>query len=373
MKRLFPVIIPLSINILLFIVFSILKTNIEIAEWWTTHISKGYYIVNSYITKYIPFSLTEVFFISLFALVVILLIKLIKDFIAKDIIGGVKKIGIIATSVLSVITIYTLCCEMAYNRKRIDLPYYTSEVENSEFKDIYNYFANDLNNCLNSFSFDEEGNFNHNYSFLDLSKKVHESISKNIDSDYFYNVETNVKPMVSSFIYRELNITGVTFAPLVEANIDYLSTNLELPLVIAHEIAHTKGVMREDDANQFAFYVCITSEDPYLRLSAYALYFYQITMLSSDDYMTSEEQNSLVKIDSNYYRARRYMRNYWKEHKLFKDVGESVNNAYISSSGVPEGTSSYEGGTEVIVDPVTLKLTPSKYQSLFFRAYYNNK
>ena len=229
MKRLLPVIITLLSLITTLIVFSILKTNVEVAEWWTIHISKGYYSVINYVTKYIPFSLTELFFVSLFVAIVILFIKLIKDFIKKDFIGGIKKIGIIASGILSVICIYSLCCEMSYNRKPIDLPYYEEEVENSEFKDIYNYFANDLNNCLNSFSFDEEGNFNHNYSFVDLSKKVHESVSKNINSDYFYNVETNVKPMVSSFIYRELNITGVTFAPFVEANVDYLSTNLELP------------------------------------------------------------------------------------------------------------------------------------------------
>lgn len=373
MKKLLPTIITLSSLTIIITIFSILKANIEIAEWWTIHISKGYYSVINYLTKYIPFSLTELFFVSLFIAGIILLVKLIRHFIRKEIVDGVNKIGIIGVGILSTICIYALCCEMAYNRKPIDLPYYEMEVDNSEFKDIYNYYANDLNNCINEFEFTDEGDFKHSYSFLDISKKVHESVSKNIDSDYFYKVETNAKPMMSSLLYRELNITGVTFAPFVEANVDYLSTNLELPLVIAHEIAHTKGVMREDDANQFAFYVCLNSDDPYLRLSAYGLYFYQITLLTSDDYMTSEEQNSLVKIDTNYYRARRYMNNYWKKHQIFKDVGETVNNAYISSSGVPEGTTSYEGGTESSTDPVTHKLTPSKYQLLFFTSYYQNK
>ena len=373
MKRLLPVIIPLLTIIILLIVFSILKTNPVIAEWWTMHISNGYYFVINWLTKYIPFSLTEVFFVSLFVFIVILIIKFIKDFIKKDWIGGVKKIGIIATSVLSVICVYSLCCEMAYNRKPIDLPFYQEEVENSEFKNIYNYYANDLNECANQFEFTDEGDLKHDHSYVEISKKVHESFAKNIDSDYYYKVETNAKPMLSSFIYRELNITGVTFAPFVEANVDYLSTNLELPLVIAHEIAHTKGVMREDDANQFAFYLCLNSDDPYLRLSAYGLYFYQLTLLTGDDYMSTEDQNSLVDVDINYYRARRYMINYWKKHQLLKDTGQAVNNAYINSSGVPEGTDSYQGGTEVTTDPVTMKLVPSQYQSLFFTSYYQNK
>ena len=262
---------------------------------------------------------------------------------------------------------------MAYNRKPIEIPYYVSEVENSEFKHIYNYFAADLNKCIEQSEFTDEGDLKCPYTYYEISQKVHESFSKNIDSDYYFKTETNVKPMISSFIYRELNITGVTFAPLVEANIDYLSTNLELPLVVAHEIAHTKGVMREDDANQLAFYICLNSDNYYIRFSAYISYLYQIRQLARDELMTKEEQESLHKYDNKYAKCVNSLIKYWKDHDLLERIGDWFNDLYIKSNGVDEGTKSYEGGTHSSIEPGTGKLHPSKYQQLFFEKYYRLK
>ena len=62
---------------------------------------------------------------------------------------------------------------------------------------------------------------------------------------------------------------------------------------------------------------------------------------------------------------------YWKEHDLLQHIGDFINNLYIKSSGVEEGTSSYSGGTTYVYDPTEHKITKfSTVQKLFLEKYY---
>ena len=365
-------IIGLITMIILLVVFNVLKQNPAIAEGWTRSFGKFYVELASTLTSWIPFSFTELSVAALVGFIIFFIIKIIFSFIRLDIIGASNKIFTIINAVVGVFLVYTMSCEFAYNRYKVDLPFYETKVESSEFKDIYNYYAEDLNNCIDALSFTEDGDIKSNLSIRDISSLVEESY-KIINSDYYYNSNAHAKPMISSFIYRELQLTGVTFSPYGEANINYLATKLELPLVIAHELAHTKGVMREDDANQVAFYVCLNSDNEYVRFSAYGIYFYQMRAMTSNAYISEEDIEDLIPIKSEYFKAIQFASDYWKKYERLSNVGETINNAYITSSGVSSGTESYSSGTEISQDPVTLELQPSLYQKLFFEKYYRNK
>ena len=208
------------------------------------------------------------------------------------------------------------------------------------------------------------------YSVQEIGEKVKKAYEILTDS-YFFEHSGSVKPMLSSFIYREFQIVGVTFNPFSEANINTMDTKGDLPFTIAHELAHTKGVMREDDANKLALYVCLNSDDPYLRFSAYTRYFDHISVVGSSSFLTDEERTHLVSIDNKYYKFGSYQYKYWKGHNLLKHIGDFFNNLYIKSSGVPEGTDSYEGGTTYVYDPTEHKIeTFSDVQKIFLEKYY---
>ena len=375
---LIPALAALATMVLLIVIFSILKTNPVIAEAWTRGFGQFYYSVVGPMVSWFPLSVTEIFFIIVGISIIVCIVKLIIRFVKHEPIEAVQRIIKIFNIVVGIILTYTITCEFAYKREPVDLPFYEQEVTNDEFKDIYNYFASDLNYCLARLDFDDNGDLIINKSIRDISKLVEKSYNI-ITSDYYYKTTVHAKPMISSFIYRELQITGVTFAPFGEANVNYLSTSLELPIVIAHELAHTKGVMREDEASQVAFYVCLNSNDVYLRFSAYAIYFYQMSIMASDSYMSAEDRQELIPINSKYTLARKYAQNYWHEHDLMTKIGNWINNLYIKSSGDEQGTESYSGGTSsssgdpTPVDPTLLTLIPSKYQKLFFEKYYRNK
>ena len=363
---------------ILIVIFSLLKNNQAVAEAWTKGFGEFYYSVVGPTTSWLPFSLTEIYFVIIGIITIVSIVQLIKRFINKRPVEGVKKIIKIFNIVVATVLTYTVTCEFAYKRNPVDLPFYEEEVDNTEFKDIYNYFAEDLNNCISQLEFADNGDLIINKTIRDISLLVEDSY-KIIESDYFFKTTVHAKPMISSFIYRELQITGVTFAPLGEPNVNYLATSLELPIVIAHELAHTKGVMREDEANQVAFYVCLNSDDIYLRFSAYAIYFYQMSIISSSTYMSEADREDLVTVDPKYVLSRNYANNYWKEHDLMSKIGDWINNLYIKSSGDEKGTSSYSEGSESTpgeptpIDPTLLTLIPSKYQKIFFEKYYKNK
>ena len=373
-----PPAITLLVILFLIGLFNILKQFPAIAEAWTTGFGQFYFSVVAPTISWLPFSATELYFVIIGVIIIVSIVQLIRRFIKHKPVEGVKKILKIFNIVVATILTYTITFEFGYKRYPVDLPFYDEKVPNTEFKDIYNYFANDLNNCMSQLEFAENGDLMINKSFKEVSELVEKSYEI-VDSDYFFKTTVRAKPMASSFIYRELQITGVTFAPFGEPNVNYLSTNLELPFVIAHEIAHTKGVMRENEANQVAFYVCLNSDDVYLRFSAYAIYFYQLSIIAGDSYMSKADQSELVKVNYNYMLSRKYASDYWKDHDLMTKIGDWFNNLYIKSSGDPEGTASYSGGTSsesgdpTPEDPTLLTLHPSQYQKLFFENYYRNK
>ena len=376
-KKWVPLIVKGSIFltfIILFVVLMILKKNPEIAEGFSRTVARWYGAVASFISGIFSFiSLTELLFIALITLTIVLLVFSIKYLKRHHFIKAGTKVLDIGIMLIVVVTTYQISCEAAYNRKPIPLPYYSGDVERTEYIDIFNYFAEDVNYCLSQLEFKENGDLKKPMSLQKIASEVKKSYSI-IKGDSYYNPYSGaVKPMLSSFLYREFQITGVTFSPLGEANIDVLIPAGDLPFTVAHELAHTKGVMREDEANQLAFYVCLNSDNPYLRFSAYSRYFYLMRSMASGTYLTAEERQQLIQVGPQLNKYDSYEYFFWKKHNLLAKIGDFFNNLYIKSSGVKEGTTSYSGGTEYTYDPTTHKINPSKYHMLFFEKYYRNK
>ena len=372
MKKFLSIIIKTLVIIVLvltIVLIAVLKKNPDVAEAMTRGFSRGYIRVASFITGLVPFvSFTELVVLIIAIVSIVLIVLIIRDLVKIRPIKALSKLLTIPVMVLTVVAMYSLSCQMAYNRKEMPLPYYEGDVERTEYVDIYNFFADDLNQCISELEFDEKGDVK-GYDLNKATKLVKESY-KIVTDDYFASHYGAVKPMMSSFVYLEFQITGVSFNAFGEANINVMNTKVNLPFTIAHELAHTKGVMREDDANKLAFYVCLNSEHPFLRYSAYCSYFYQIEGMVTRYYLTDEEKQDLHKIDDAFYKTRSYVYKFWQEHDLLGDIGDFINDLYLKMSGTKEGTSSYQGGTSYEHDPLTSKLIPSLYQKIFFEKYY---
>ena len=377
-KKWIPLIVKGSIFfslIIIFVVLIVLKSNPAIAEGFSRTVARWYGAVASFISGIFPFiSLTELLFVGLITAIIVFIVFFIKNMIRHSFIKGGCKLLNIAIMVMSVVTTYQFACEAAYNRKPVPLPYYTDEIDGAQFVDIYNYYAEDINTVLTSLEFKENGELKRPMSLSRTANEVKKAYSIIKGNSYYNPYFGAVKPMLSSFLYREFQITGVTFAPLGEANIDTLIPVGDIPFTIAHELAHTKGVMREDEANQLAFYVCINSDNPYLRFSAYNRYFDLMKSVARKPYLTTEEIAQLTAVDAKLQKYENYEAKFWVEHDLLTKIGDFFNNLYIKSSGVSEGTASYSGGTSQPPSENPVKpIKPNQYQGLFIEKYNRNK
>lgn len=377
--RFVPLIVQAGVIALLvglFFILGAIKSNPESAEAMTRSVARWYGAVATFISKIFDFvSLTELLFVFLGVLGIVLFVKFIRCLIKGKFIKGFSKLLTIGIITIAVIDTYHISCEAAYNRKPVPLPYYTEETDGAEFVDIYNYYIDDINYCSSVLPFQKSGDVVNYMTIKDITSEVKKAY-KIIEGNSYYNPYFgSTKSMISSFIYREFQITGVTFSPLGEANINYLIPVADIPFTIAHELAHTKGVMREDEANQLAFYVCLNSEHPYLRFSAYGRYFYLMRSLTTKTYLNEDQRtNQLHKAEPQLSRYESFEYKFWKEHDLLAKIGDFFNNLYIKSSGVKEGTTSYNGGTSQPPSENPQKpIKPNNYQGLFFEKYYRNK
>ncbi len=80
---------------------------------------------------------------------------------------------------------------------------------------------------------------------------------------------SRVKPVMMSELMSYTHITGVYSFFTGEANINIAFPDYTIPYTAAHELAHQRGISREDEANFVAFLVCSASDDVYIQYSGY--------------------------------------------------------------------------------------------------------
>ncbi len=368
-KKTIVKLIVLGVLLTIFVLFIILKTNVGVAEWWTTHFVNFYLNVFGHITKYIPFSITEVVMVGVIFLSIVFLVFCLIYLFKKKFYRSLQMLLNLSLVVLSVFTLYQVTAEMAYNREKLNLNLYENKVEKTEFRSVIEYFIKDLNECCEHLEFKDNGDLIEPMSHQELNKQLEEEYKK-LDTKYLLNFTTSTKQMMTSFLYREFHITGVTFMPTAEANVNYMNVASGKPFTYAHELAHTKGSMREADADLIAAYITLHSDSYYLRYSGY---YYTIgSLLSLADYTGVEnEYNSLAStIDLRFFKNCQFNSDYWKAHNMWSDFANWVNDIYLKISGVKEGTENY-GDNKPKVDPGTKEITSfSSYQKLYFSLYY---
>lgn len=366
--------ISIRIGIIIFlliflIVLSILQNNSVFCEWWTTSISRFYQTGLGFIFKYIPISFTEIFFASLVIITIFLIVTIIIDFVKKRIINGISKIITTALIYVSFIFTYVATTSLAYYREPLPIDLYEEKVDKSLFRPIIEYFLDDFNYCASQLEFKDNGEPIMPYDFSTLNRVIEKEYSK-IDDPYFSSFTTYLKPMLTSFVYVEFQITGVYFGVLGEGNFNTLSTVAEFPFTFAHEIAHSKGVMRENDAQMMGAYICLNSEDTYLRYSGYIYTFNSLLSLAHYTGNSNDYRELYNMIDKNILNNYKQISAYWNEHDILRDFAEFWNDLYLKLFG-SESTDEYED-TPPVVDPGTQEITSfSRYQKLYFSAYFS--
>ena len=191
--------------------------------------------------------------------------------------------------------------------------------------------------------FTESGSSRMLYSYDEMNKHLMAAYDKACAKyDFIDHFHSRVKPVMLSEPMSYTHITGVYTFFTGEANINVNFPDYTIPYTAAHELAHQRGIAREDEANFVAFLVCMESDDAYIRYSGFLnVYEYVASALYSANYELYKE---------NYFkRPKTIIAEQIADSEFFEkyrentvaDISEATNNAYLQMQGTPQGTRSY--------------------------------
>lgn len=320
-------------------------------EWFATNYSRWYIVVADTLLGWIPFSMYEVCLaltiIGVVASVVVIIVRLVgrKPLQAVALLLAIMVFGV------AVGTVYVSTATMLYNRYDMPLELYSAQEDGAlDYDDtmaLVEWYITELNYCADNV--DRADGVVVLPSIAQMGLDIEAEYQSTDYLDGYLN-SYYVEPAYDTFSWTlsQLGITGIFFAPFGEINVNGLIDYATLPATIAHEMAHSKGIMSETDANTIARYLLVNSDVTYLRyaglLQCYS-YVYSLVdyvQISSDD--TSYMLDNLSELC---YNDIIQMSQFWSEYTLLDDIGNSINDIYLKLSGVSDGTDSYNPSAQL--------------------------
>ena len=231
------------------------------------------------------------------------------------------------------------------------------DVSAQQLYDTALVLTDDVNSLVDDITFTYKDASIMPYDIDELSDKVCEAYDCFTPTHGFIqSMHTRIKPLAISPLMTYTHIAGVYAFYTGESNLNTNFPDYTIPYTTAHELAHQRGIAREDEANFVAFLVCDTSVDHYLRYSGYLnVYEYMASALySASPQKYSEAVSELCDTARTELRAYSEFFDKYRENTA-ANVTDSVNSAYLSAF-TGNDTRSYG----MVVDLCTLYLNGVK-------------
>lgn len=200
-----------------------------------------------------------------------------------------------------------------------------------------------VNEAAGEVAFGEDGFSVMPYDVGEMNDKLlaaYETVSA--EHTFIQSMYSRVKPVLASKAMSYTHITGVYSYYTGEANINVYFPDYTIPFTAAHELAHQRGIARENEANFVAFLVTSASSDPYIRYSAYLNMFEYV---GSALYRTSPEAYREVSktLAPEVIGELRAYAAFFEEFddSFISKVSNAVNDTYLKLNGNEAGTASY--------------------------------
>lgn len=155
-------------------------------------------------------------------------------------------------------------------------------------------------------------------------------------------------PAVTSW-YEWTGVAGFYFPYTGEANLRRGIPAVDRPKMLAHEMAHQRGVARESEANFWGYLAASHSVDPYSQYSAFV--FAQRQLLSI---LAPHDRELTVRlVQERYPGVQRDIddsRNYWAAFRgRGTEIGNTVNNAFLHTNRVEGGIRNYSMSITLLI------------------------
>ena len=336
-----------AIFIFSLIVYTTSRFSTAFAEFWTRYPAQGIRFILAKVTNFIPFSLAECLLLLLPFLAIFYIIASTVSTKRDDSDENFYKwLRPVISIILVIGIIFFLGFGPAYGRNRLsdNLGIAQSPVSADELFKTGVILAERAANEHKDISFDASGESIIPYSFKELQNKVNEAYEKFDESnDFISHFSSKPKAIALSEPMTYTHISGVYTFMTGEANINTNYPDFLVPYTMAHEMAHQRGIAREDEANFVAFLVCIDSDDSYLRYCGYTnmLNYINSALAQADreKYAEFYYNHTPLEIKKEFYAYSVFFDKY--RESVASDISGAVNDTFLQSQGQKEGTKSY--------------------------------
>lgn len=329
-----------GVSLLLYV---IMMNSIAFADWFNTTVSASLRVVFATLTSWIPFSVGE----AVIWLAPLLLFLVLRHAIRRRCDtwrSAMVYVGMLLSVVLTLFSVFVLNFAAGYRASPLDekLELNREKVSAEELYDTAVILIEHINRESAEVGYAEGGFSAMPYTLSDMNRHLSDAYGDFAATHPFItHVDSHVKPVLASEVMSYMHITGVYSFFTGEANINVNFPDYTIPYTAAHELAHQRGIAREDEANFMAFLVCIGSDDPYVRYSGYLnVYEYVASALWQADrelyYKATARLNGAVKDEMVAYN------DFYDKYResTVSEVSNTINNTYLQSQGTP-GTVSY--------------------------------
>jgi hypothetical protein len=288
--------------------------------------------VLSFFSNTLPFSMDDVLYLLLILTVLLLVLLLILGRISFGFSGKIM-LNILAVFYILFYTFWGF----NYFREELSLRLgiQNSEANVEEFITVFEKLIEDTNNSYSSFN--------------DLSKK---KIDKLVEESYqdmasilqikYPAGKRKDKSITFSSFFAKTGISGYYGPFFNEVHVNKKVTELEYPVVLAHEKAHQFGITSEAEANFYAWLVCANSHSAQLKYSGnlfilkYFLY---------HGFQLEQYPELVSKIDQRVKDDINSIRKHWMElrNERMDKAASRINDAYLKTNKVEEGIKDYRG------------------------------
>lgn len=331
------------IGIVALMVYLICIASPAFADFFNVNISSVFRAFSAHLTAWIPFSLAEFLLISSPVLVACLVVVTVRKAMRGNRYLIRCLLGLLSVLVM-VGSMFVFTFGAGYRAPTIDtkLGLDRQKVSAEELAATMNIVIDRLNELAPSVTYVTEQGSVRPYSHEETVELCLESYAELAEQyPFIQKLNAPVKQIMLSDYMTYTHISGVYTFFTGEANLNTNYPYFVNVYTTAHEMAHQRGIARENEANFLAYLVCINSDDTYMQYSGYLnMYEYLVSPLySASPSLYSEtvgRLDSMVRYDLNCYS------NFFDKYRdnAAAEVSDAVNNTYLVLQGT-EGAKSY--------------------------------
>lgn len=351
----FILLVPMALlGILALLVPQMTAGNPQIAENYLLHIYPTISAPLVFMTSLIPISLTEVFVV--FVVLTILLWVILFFYRLSKSKEREKLLYRFLLIVVCMFTLnsfsYTLFLGLGYTREPLlnTLKLTTENRSVEELYEVTDWLLQKTSETREQVNEDENGCMSLSTDLSTSFRYANTAIDRAAVTFPLMKGNTVVpKPVFISHLWSYTGITGMYFPFFGEANINIDVPELFLPYTVCHEVAHVRGIAREEDANLVSFLACLASDRVDFQYSGYQ---YALVYCLDDLYFADTELYSEIYQGIPEGTLRDWDANnaYWVQFEgPIEETSESINDSFLKANQQDSGVRSYSEVTDLII------------------------